>query len=135
MTGWKSAGLAVASCLLLAACGQGPDGGDGAPSPSASSPAGPAATLAQTCPSVQKAIVTLGADPKAPVLESARKQVAALSQAGDAETKKALAGLVAALAAYRDAHPGQQTLDAKSALAGSLGSFSSRCQALGALTS
>jgi ABC-type glycerol-3-phosphate transport system substrate-binding protein len=77
MTSWKAAALALASCLLLGACSQDVTGGESARSPSASSPA---ATLALTCTGVQKAIVTLGADPKAPVLEGVRKQVAALSR-------------------------------------------------------
>jgi hypothetical protein len=135
MTGWRSGALAAALCVLLVGCSQGATDGKSAASGSGPSSSVPAATLAKTCLAVQKAIVTLGADPKAPALDSTRKQVVALSAAGDAETKKVLAGVVAALAAYRDAHPGQQTLDAKSALAGSLGGFSSRCQALGAFTS
>ena len=135
MTGWKPAVLAFVSCLALAACGQGPHNGDVASSPSVTSHTGPAATLAETCLEVEKVVVTLGAAPKAPVLESARKQVATLSAAGDAETRKTLAALVAALTSYRDAHPGQQTLDAKSALAVSLGTYSSKCKDLGAFIS
>jgi hypothetical protein len=75
--------------------------------------------------------MTLGAAPSAPVLQAASRQVQLLSRAGDAETQKALGGLVAALSAYRDAHAGQQTLDAKSALAGSLSTFAGRCEVVG----
>jgi hypothetical protein len=130
MRGLRSGVLAAALCLLLAGCSDGGAGGSSAPA--ASSPSARSATLADTCPEVEKVIVTLGTDPKAAVLDTAHRQVVVLSTDGDAETKKALAGLVTALAAYRDAHPGQQTLDAKSALAGALTTFTGRCKALGA---
>jgi hypothetical protein len=130
MRGNRSGALAAASCLLLAACSTG--GGNSAPTTTAPSRTGPATSLLQTCPNVEKAILPLGAVPTAAVLESARKQIAALSVEADAETQKLLAGLVTSLAAYRDARPGQDTLNAKSALAGSLGTFASRCLAAGA---
>jgi hypothetical protein len=130
---WRSGVLVVTMCLGLAACGQAGGGAESASRPSASAPSVPpgTGTLLQTCPQVQKVIIALGAAPAAPVLKVASRQVELLYRAGNVETQKALGGLVTALSAYRDAHAGQQTLDAKSALAGSLSSFAGRCEVVG----
>lgn len=92
------------------------------------------ATLRETCPKVERAVNGLTgktSPPTAPKLAAALAQLKLLSGAGDAETKRALSALIAALPGYRDEDPTGVANDGRRAALDSMTDLADRCAAAG----